>query len=128
HQQPKHNYHNSLQPRQTIIHKLQHPIINKNQIHHPINQINTTQTPLTPQNKLHTHQQTTNTQIQPLSTLNTPQINPQKHLLNQPKTRTHLAQNLAPAKQINSPITNLTHPIQNKQHIKRTTAYINADP
>ncbi|WP_222119093.1 hypothetical protein, partial [Staphylococcus epidermidis] len=59
---------------------------------------------------------------------NTAQINPQKDLVNQPKTTTHVPQKLPPAKQINSPMTNLTHGIQNKHHIKRSTAYINPHP
>ena len=45
-EQPKHNYDNSVQAGQTIIDKLQDPIMNKNEIEQAINQINTTQTAL----------------------------------------------------------------------------------
>ncbi|OMG44986.1 hypothetical protein BK140_34685, partial [Paenibacillus macerans] len=85
-EQPKHNYDNSVQAGQTIIDKLQDPIMNKNEIEQAINQINTTQTALSGENKLHTD------------------------------------------KEINSAMSNLRDGIQNKEDIKRSSAYINADP
>ena len=77
-EQPKHNYDNSVQAGQTIIDKLQDPIMNKNEIEQAINQINTTQTALSGENKLHTDQESTNRQIEGLSSLNTAQINAEK--------------------------------------------------
>lgn len=127
-EQPKHNYDNSVQAGQTIIDKLQDPIMNKNEIEHAINQINTTQTALSGENKLHTDQESTNRQIEGLSSLNTAQINAEKDLVNQAKTRTDVAQKLAAAKEINSAMSNLRDGIQNKEDIKRSSAYINADP
>ena len=52
--------------------------MNKNEIEHAINQINTTQTALSGENKLHTDQESTNRQIEGLSSLNTAQINAEK--------------------------------------------------
>lgn len=127
-EQPKHNYDNSVQAGQTIIDKLQDPIMNKNEIEQAINQINTTQTALSGENKLHTDQESTNRQIEGLSSLNTAQINAEKDLVNQAKTRTDVAQKLAAAKEINSAMSNLRDGIQNKEDIKRSSAYINADP
>lgn len=127
-EQPKHNYDNSVQAGQTIIDKLQDPIMNKNEIEQAINQINTTQTALSGENKLHTDQESTNRQIEGLSSLNTAQINTEKDLVNQAKTRTDVAQKLAAAKEINSAMSNLRDGIQNKEDIKRSSAYINADP
>lgn len=127
-EQPKHNYDNSVQAGQTIIDKLQDPIMNKNEIEQAINQINTTQTALSGENKLHTDQESTNRQIEGLSSLNTAQINAEKDLVNQAKTRTDVAQKLAAAKEINSAMSNLRDGIQNKEGIKRSSAYINADP
>ncbi|EGG67920.1 putative extracellular matrix-binding protein ebh [Staphylococcus epidermidis VCU144] len=127
-EQPKHNYDNSVQAGQTIIDKLQDPIMNKNEIEQAINQINTTQTALSGENKLHTDQESTNRQIEGLSSLNTAQIYAEKDLVNQAKTRTDVAQKLATAKEINSAMSNLRDGIQNKEDIKRSSAYINADP
>ena len=52
--------------------------MNKNEIEQAINQINTTQTALSGENKLHTDQESTNRQIEGLSSLNTAQINAEK--------------------------------------------------
>lgn len=60
--------------------------------------------------------------------MNTAQINAEKDLVNQAKTRTDVAQKLAAAKEINSAMSNLRDGIQNKEDIKRSSAYINADP
>ena len=100
----------------------------QNEIEQAINQINTTQTALSGENKLHTDQESTNRQIEGLSSLNTAQINAEKDLVNQAKTRTDVAQKLAAAKEINSAMSNLRDGIQNKEDIKRSSAYINADP
>ena len=116
-EQPKHNYDNSVQAGQTIIDKLQDPIMNKNEIEQAINQINTTQTALSGENKLHTDQESTNRQIEGLSSLNTAQINAEKDLVNQAKTRTDVAQKLAAAKEINSAMSNLEMAFK----IKRTS-------
>lgn len=69
--------------------------MNKNEIEHAINQINTTQTALSGENKLHTDQESTNRQIEGLSSLNTAQINAEKDLVNQAKTRTDVAQKVS---------------------------------
>lgn len=127
-EQPKHNYDNAVQAGQTIIDKIQDPIMNKNEIEQAINQINTTQTALSGENKLHTDQESTNRQIEGLSSLNQAQFNAEKGLVNQSTTRTEVAQKLAVAKELNSAMSNLRDGIQNKEDIKRSSAYINADP
>ena len=60
--------------------------------------------------------------------MNQAQINAEKGLVNQSTTRTEVAQKLAVAKELNSAMSNLRDGIQNKEDIKRSSAYINADP
>ncbi len=127
-EQPKHNYDNAVQAGQRIIDKSQDPIMSKNEIEQATNQIITTQTALNGENKLHTDQESTNRQIEGLSSLNQAQINAEKGLVNQSTTRTEVAQKLAVAKELNSAMSNLRDGIQNKEDIKRSSAYINADP
>ena len=81
-----------------IIDKSQDPIMSKNEIEQATNQIITTQTALNGENKLHTDQESTNRQIEGLSSLNQAQINAEKGLVNQSTTRTEVAQKLAVAK------------------------------
>ena len=102
--------------------------MSKNEIEQATNQIITTQTALNGENKLHTDQESTNRQIEGLSSLNQAQINAEKGLVNQSTTRTEVAQKLAVAKELNSAMSNLRDGIQNKEDIKRSSAYINADP
>ena len=127
-EQPKHNYDSAIQAGQGIIDKPQDPMMSKNEIEQAINQINTTQTALSGENKLHTDQENADRQIDRLSSLNQAQINAEKGLVNQSTTRTEVAQKLAVAKELNSAMSNLRDGIQNKEDIKRSSAYINADP
>lgn len=127
-EQPKHNYDSAIQAGQGIIDKSQDPMMSKNEIEQAINQINTTQTALSGENKLHTDQENADRQIDRLSSLNQAQINAEKGLVNQSTTRTEVAQKLAVAKELNSAMSNLRDGIQNKEDIKRSSAYINADP
>lgn len=59
--------------------------------------------------------------------MNQAQINAEKGLVNQSTTRTEVAQKLAVAKELNSAMSNLRDGIQNKEDIKHSSAYINAD-
>lgn len=127
-EQPKHNYDSAIQAGQRIIDKSQDPIMSKNEIEQATNQIITTQTALNGENKLHTDQENADRQIDRLSSLNQAQINAEKGLVNQSTTRTEVAQKLAVAKELNSAMSNLRDGIQNKEDIKRSSAYINADP
>ena len=102
--------------------------MNKNEIEQAINQINTTQTALSGENKLHTDQESTNRQIEGLSSLNQAQINAEKGLVNQSTTRTEVAQKVSCSQKLNSAMSNLRDGIQNKEDIKHSSAYINADP
>ena len=69
-EQPKHNYDSAIQAGQGIIDKPQDPMMSKNEIEQAINQINTTQTALSGENKLHTDQENADRQIDRLSSLN----------------------------------------------------------
>ena len=74
-EQPKNNYDSAIQAGQGIIDKSQDPIMSKNEIEQAINQINTTQTALSGENKLHTDQENADRQIDRLSSFTQAQIN-----------------------------------------------------
>lgn len=127
-QHPKNNYDAAIRAGQDMINKNQDPVMNKDEIEQATNRINTTKDALAGENKLHTDQQHANTEIDGLTSLNPQQISAEKNLVNQATTRTQVAQNLAAAKELNAAMKALRDGINNKGEVKRSSAYINADP
>lgn len=127
-QQPKNNYDSAIQAGQNIINKTQDPVMNKDEVEQATNQINTTKNALAGENKLRTDQQHGNAEINGLTSLNPQQISAEKDLVNQATTRTQVAQNLASAKELNAAMKALRDGINDKDEVKRSSAYINADP
>ncbi|WP_422124956.1 DUF1542 domain-containing protein [Staphylococcus caprae] len=125
---PKQNYDSAIQSGQAIIDKDHNPIMSKAEIEQATNQISTSQAALDGENKLHSDQTHANEQIDYLSNLNERQINAEKDLINQSTTRSDVAQKLAKAKELNDAMKALRDGIQNKDELKQSSAYINADP
>ena len=127
-EQPKQNYDTAIQSGQEIINKSQDPVMNKTEIEQATNRINSTKDALDGANKLHSDQENANRQIEGLTSLNPAQITAEKQLINQATTRTDVAQKLAAAKELNNAMKTLRDGIHNKDDIKRSSAYVNADP
>ena len=102
--------------------------MNKTEIEQATNRINSTKDALDGANKLHSDQENANRQIEGLTSLNPAQITAEKQLINQATTRTDVAQKLAAAKELNNAMKTLRDGIHNKDDIKRSSAYVNADP